>query len=172
MFSWEDENGKTDSVKMVGMVGDSDFIPALGLTLLKGETFGANPDHYWDGSYAKESPIVINETAWKMLKVENPVGMLLTGGGIGIRNSRVVGVVKDFNFQPLREKIKPAFFYYTVQYIEAFLCISYVCMLLLGKLLHSACQDHGPIGFLKNAVCNILNRICSLTALICELFYI
>ena len=97
------------------MVGDSDFIPALGLTLLKGETFGANPDHYWDGSYAKESPIVINETAWKMLKVENPVGMLLTGGGIGIRNSRVVGVVKDFNFQPLREKIKPAFFYYTVQ---------------------------------------------------------
>ena len=50
-----------------------------------------------------------------MLKVENPVGMLLTGGGIGIRNSRVVGVVKDFNFQPLREKIKPAFFYYTVQ---------------------------------------------------------
>ena len=35
MFRWEDENGKTDSVKMVGMVGDSDFIPALGLTLLK-----------------------------------------------------------------------------------------------------------------------------------------
>ena len=115
MFRWEDENGKTDSVKMVGMVGDSDFIPTLGLTLLKGETFGSNPDHYWDGSYAQESPIVINETAWKMLKVENPVGMLLAGGGIGIRNSRVVGVVKDFNFQPLREKIKPAFFYYTVQ---------------------------------------------------------
>ena len=33
MFRWEDENGKTDSVKMVGMVGDSDFIPTLGLTL-------------------------------------------------------------------------------------------------------------------------------------------
>ena len=115
MFRWEDEAGKTDSIKMVGMVGDSDFIHALGLTLLKGETFGANPDHYWDGSYGQESPIVINETARKMLKVENPVGMLLTGGGIGIRNSRVVGVVKDFNFQPLREKIKPAFLYYTVQ---------------------------------------------------------
>ena len=115
MFHWEDETGKADSMMMVGMVGDNDFIQALGLTLLKGETFGANPDHYWDGSYGKESPIVINETAWKMLKVGNPVGMLLTGGGIGIRNSRVVGVVKDFNFQPLREKIKPAFFYYTVQ---------------------------------------------------------
>ena len=115
MFHWEDETGKADSMMMVGMVGDSDFIPTLGLTLLKGETFGTNPDHYWDGSYGKESPIVINETAWKMLKVGNPVGMLLTGGGIGIRTSRIVGVVKDFNFQPLREKIKPAFFYYTVQ---------------------------------------------------------
>lgn len=114
-FRWEDEKGKTDSIKMIGMVGDSNFIKGLGLTLLKGETFGANPDHYWDGSYEKESPIVINETAWKMLKVDDPVGMLLGGGGFGICNSRIVGVVKDFNFQPLREKIKPAFLYYTVQ---------------------------------------------------------
>ena len=44
--------------------------------------------------------------------------------------------------------------------------------ILFGKLLHSACQDHGPVGFLKNVVCNILNRICPLTALICELFYL
>lgn len=115
LFSWEDETGKTDSLKMVGMVGDGNFINALGLTLLKGEMFGTNPDHYWDGSYSKESPIVINETAWKMLKVENPIGMLLRGGTFGIRNSRVVGVVKDFNFQPMREKIKPAYLYYTVQ---------------------------------------------------------
>ncbi len=115
LFSWEDETGKTDSLKMVGMVGDGNFINALGLTLLKGEMFGTNPDHYWDGSYSKESPIVINETAWKMLKVENPIGMLLKGGTFGIRNSRVVGVVKDFNFQPMREKIKPAYLYYTVQ---------------------------------------------------------
>ena len=115
LFSWEDETGKTDSLKMVGMVGDGNFINTLGLTLLKGEMFGTNPDHYWDGSYSKESPIVINETAWKMLKVENPIGMLLRGGTFGIRNSRVVGVVKDFNFQPMREKIKPAYLYYTVQ---------------------------------------------------------
>lgn len=115
LFSWEDEMGKTDSMKMVGMVGDGNFIDGLGLTLMKGETFGTNPDYYWDGSYMQESPIVINETAWKMLKVENPVGMLLKGGTFGIRNSRVVGVVKDFNFQPLREKIKPAYLYYTVQ---------------------------------------------------------
>ena len=118
MFSWQNETGGTDSLKMVGMVGDYDFMNTLGLKLLKGETFGANPDGYWDGSYSEESPIVINETAWKMLKVENPVGMLLQGGMFGIRNSRIVGVVKDFNFQPLREKIRPAYLYYTVQMFE------------------------------------------------------
>lgn len=115
MFSWQNQAGEADSLRMVGMVGDRDFIHTMGLTLLKGDAFGANPDHYWDGSYGKESPIVINETAWKMLKAENPVGMLLNGGSLGIRTSRIVGVVKDFNFQPLREKIKPAYLYYTVQ---------------------------------------------------------
>lgn len=117
-FSWEDETGKADSIKMVGMVGDRDYIRTLGLTLLKGETFGANPDSYWDGSYEKESPIVINETAWKMMKVENPIGMLLQNHGWFGRTSRIVGVVKDFNFQPLREKIKPAYLYFTIQLFE------------------------------------------------------
>lgn len=118
IFSWQKETGEADSLKMIGMVGDRDFIHTMGLTLLKGDTFGANPDDYWNGAYGKESPIVINETAWKMLKVENPVGMLLNGGAFGIKTSRVVGVVKDFNFQPLREKVKPAYLYYTVQMFD------------------------------------------------------
>lgn len=115
VFDWTDEAGRSDSLEMVGLVGDRDFIWTLGLELIKGEPFGANPEEYWDGTYSNESSIVINETAWKKLKVENPVGMLLNGGKLGIRTSRVVGVVKDFNFQPLREEIKPAYLYYTIQ---------------------------------------------------------
>lgn len=115
VFDWTDETGRSDSLEMVGLVGDRDFIRTLGLDLIKGEPFGANPEEYWDGTYSNESSIVINETAWKKLKVENPVGMLLNGGKLGIRTSRVVGVVKDFNFQPLREEIKPTYLYYTIQ---------------------------------------------------------
>ena len=115
MFGWQKENGESDSLKMVGLVGDSDFIRTMGMKLLQGETFDASVDNYWNGTYSKESPIVINEVARKMLKVENPVGMLLKGGNFGYQNSRIVGVVKDFNFQPLREKIKPAYLYFTIQ---------------------------------------------------------
>ncbi len=66
-----------------------------------------------DGAYEKELPIVINETAWKMMNVEDPVGMLLQNKGWYGETSRIVGVVKDFNFQPLREKVKPAYLYYS-----------------------------------------------------------
>lgn len=118
VFNWTDEAGRSDSLEMVGLVGDRDFIHTLGLDLIKGEPFGADPAKYWDGTYRKELPIVINEAAWKKLNVEDPVGMLLDGGSFGVRNARIVGVVKDFNFQPLREEIKPAYLYYTVQMFE------------------------------------------------------
>ena len=117
-FHWQNETGDTDSLEMVGLVGDRDFLNTFGIKLLKGKTFGANLDDYWNSTYGKESPIVINETAWKMLKTEDPVGMLLQGGTFGIKTSRIVGVVKDFNFQPLQEKIKPAYMYYTIQCFE------------------------------------------------------
>lgn len=52
-------------------------------------------------AYEKELPIVINETAWKLMNVEDPVGMLLQNKGWYGEASRIVGIVKDFNFQPL-----------------------------------------------------------------------
>lgn len=55
-----------------------------------------------------------------MLKVENPVGMILNGGPFlsGRGTSRIIGIVKDFNYQPLREKIRPVFMYYTNQLLD------------------------------------------------------
>ena len=112
-FSWMNGSGQVDSLKMVGVAGDGDFMETLGLTVLKGKTFGADKRAYMDGAYEKELPIVINETAWKMMNVEDPVGMLLQNKGWYGETSRIVGVVKDFNFQPLREKVKPAYLYYS-----------------------------------------------------------
>lgn len=112
-FSWMNGNGQVDSLKMVGVAGDGDFMETLGLIVLKGKPFGADKKAYMDGAYEKELPIVINETAWKMMNVEDPVGMLLQNKGWYGETSRIVGVVKDFNFQPLREKVKPAYLYYS-----------------------------------------------------------
>ena len=118
-FSWQDGAGKVDSLEMVGLVGDKDFFQTLGLELLKGEVLEADPDKFWSGAYGV-TPIVINETAWRMLKVENPVGMILNGGPFlsGRGTSRIIGIVKDFNYQPLREKIRPVFMYYTNQLLD------------------------------------------------------
>ena len=58
-FSWTNEAGQVDSLRMVGVAGDGDFMETLGLTLLKGMSFGADKKAYMDGAYEKELPIVI-----------------------------------------------------------------------------------------------------------------
>ena len=118
VFSWQGENGRVDSLKLVGVVGDGNLMETLGLVLLKGEVFGADKNAYMEGAYRKESPVVINETAWKMMNVKDPVGLVVQNNGWFGETSRIVGVVKDFHFQPLREKVKPAYLYYARQLLN------------------------------------------------------
>ena len=118
VFSWMNEKGQVDSLTVVGVVGDGSFMNTLGLTLLKGESFGADKDAYMDGTYKKELPVVINETAWKMMQMKDPVGMVVQNKGWFGETSKIVGVVKDFHFQPLREEVKPAYLYYSRQLLN------------------------------------------------------
>ena len=118
VFSWQGESGRVDSLKLVGVVGDSNLMETLGLVLLKGEVFGADKNDYMEGAYRKESPVVINETAWKMMNVKDPVGRIVQNNGWFGETSRIVGIVKDFHFQPLREKVKPAYLYYARQLLN------------------------------------------------------
>ena len=69
---------------------------------------------YWDSS--KEKTTVINETAWRAMKVADPIGMeIRSEWGIPLR---IVGVVKDFNFQSMREQIKPAYIWYSPEAVQ------------------------------------------------------
>ncbi|MDL2256091.1 ABC transporter permease [Parabacteroides sp. OttesenSCG-928-K15] len=103
---WHRDDGSLDSLRMVTMFGDGDFIKTFDIELIQGELFDADASAYWNQTY--EFPTVINETAWKMMKEENPVGKTLEKAVWG-KNAKIVGVVKDFNFQSLRETIKPAY---------------------------------------------------------------
>ncbi|MDL2212374.1 ABC transporter permease [Bacteroides sp. OttesenSCG-928-N06] len=105
LLEWDTPNGGVDSLRMIQMWGDGDFIKTFDIELLKGKLFTANAAAYWDHTY--DYPTLINETAWKMMKVEDPIGMQFRDIDSGWRGGVIVGVVKDFNFQPLREKIKP-----------------------------------------------------------------
>lgn len=112
VLQWTDAEGKVDSLRMMCIWADGNFVNTFGLKLLKGEILKADAGAYFSGAY--DFPIIINETAWKAMNVSDPVGMEISGGfGVGSFKKRIVGVVQDFNFQSLREKIKPAYLMYS-----------------------------------------------------------
>ncbi|MEM9364163.1 MAG: ABC transporter permease [Bacteroidota bacterium] len=73
------------------------FIETMGIEMKEGR------------SYARETPnnnskIILNETAVKLMGLENPVGTVIDMRG---PNREIIGVVKDFNIQSLYQEITP-----------------------------------------------------------------
>ncbi len=106
--------GSTDEPKVAYMIGaDKDFLKTYGIRLLKGRNFDSPAD---------SSAIILNETAARILGMAEPGGqtvevpaMSQNGDGtftpVNSENipfkPRVIGIVKDFHFQSLRDKIQP-----------------------------------------------------------------
>ncbi len=77
---------------------DPEFISTLGLQLIDGRNFSYNqPSDY------KNPKMIVNETSAKRMGLKNPVGTILKEEG----NIEIIGVVKDFNFNSLHNKIEP-----------------------------------------------------------------
>jgi putative ABC transport system permease protein len=98
----EDTHNKL--VAMYGIMTDRDFLAAYEIPLLKGRNF--SPETTSEG----ENEFIINETAARALGLSDPVGKRLS---YGIMRGTVVGVMKDFHFLPLRERIEPLFLYHS-----------------------------------------------------------
>jgi putative ABC transport system permease protein len=92
---------------------DQNYLPVLGMKLLAGRNF--------DNKLASDSvtSVIINEAmmndfGWTL---ENAVGQPLTGyTEKAERTPLVIGVVKNFNFRPLKEKIQPQMFQHFADY--------------------------------------------------------
>ena len=103
--------GDNDEHKISYLLGvDEDFATTFEVKVVNGRNFmGANDS----------TSIILNETAANMLNIKEAVGQLVEipersmGGSYSLLNSRetfrarVIGIVKDFHFQSLREKIAP-----------------------------------------------------------------
>lgn len=111
---WTDVDGRTDSLRMVQLWADGDFVKTFGMELVKGKLMDSDFAQYWD--FSKTKTVVINETAWRAMKVADPIGMEIRPEGR--RPLRIVGVVKDFNFQSMREQIKPAYIWYNPEAVQ------------------------------------------------------
>jgi putative ABC transport system permease protein len=104
--------GNTDDPKIAYMFGaDKDFAKTFEVTLLKGRNFDSPQD---------SACIIINETAASMLGITEASGQIVEipaasrGESFAPLNAmnipfkpRVIGIVKDFHFQSLRDKIEP-----------------------------------------------------------------
>jgi len=78
-----------------------DFLETFGIEMAEGR--------YFDASHNSDSTLafVINESAARALGWDEPLGRKVTFGVNGNPDSEVIGVIRDFNFDPLRTKVGP-----------------------------------------------------------------
>jgi putative ABC transport system permease protein len=94
--------GKEDEQMLPIMYVGHDFAKTFGLEMVQGRSFDI--EHRTDSSLA----FVINESAARSLGWEDDaLGRKITFGVNGNPDSEVIGVVKDFNFDPLRSRVGP-----------------------------------------------------------------
>ncbi|MGD8534950.1 MAG: ABC transporter permease [Candidatus Aminicenantes bacterium] len=77
---------------------DCDFLDLYGLPLIKGRNFSRDFPSDMTQAY------IVNETAIRLMQMEDPIGKRF---GYSYREGVIIGVVKDFHFVPMHQRIKP-----------------------------------------------------------------
>ena len=95
-WDWDGKPADAD-VLMSFVYVDEDYVRTFGMKMAEGRFFSSE-----FGSDTLSA--VVNETAVKAMGMKSPVGKRLSGRN---RNMTIIGVVKDFNFKPIRTKIEP-----------------------------------------------------------------
>lgn len=98
--SWDGkESGET--LMLTPLDVDKDFISFFKMQMAAGTGF--------TGSVADSAHFILNETAVKAARIKDPIGKKFK---LRQTEGTIIGVVKDFHFSTMKEKIKPAIFYY------------------------------------------------------------
>ena len=96
---WEGkQNGETVMLSPINI--DANFIPFFKMQLIEGKNF--------TGSISDSTHFILNETAVAAMRLKNPIGKRIR---LWETTGTITGIVKDFNFESVRNKIKPAIFY-------------------------------------------------------------
>ncbi|HLF63305.1 MAG TPA: FtsX-like permease family protein [Saprospiraceae bacterium] len=103
--------GRGDASSLAWFIGaDADFLSTYQVPLLEGRNF-------LEGSIADSASVLINETTLHVLNIQDPVGKWIEIPSVAYIGDQeqmeapfhalIIGVIKDFHFQTLREKIAP-----------------------------------------------------------------
>jgi putative ABC transport system permease protein len=99
----KDKDGSKVTVRFLKV--DYDFLETLGIKLIEGRNF--SPEFPTDAT----GSVIVNETFIKQYAITKPIGRnisdIISGPYWG--NYPIIGVVKDFHFDPLHRPIVPAF---------------------------------------------------------------
>ena len=104
LWTWEGQAPGSEILMRAGCVGEG-YFDVLGLEMLEGRTFDGLP-------VTETNPLfVINEEAARVMGLKEPVGQWLSDRS-GKFKGTIVGLVKDYHFTPLRQKIEPLILIY------------------------------------------------------------
>ncbi|MDX1548035.1 MAG: FtsX-like permease family protein, partial [Rhodothermales bacterium] len=100
--TWTDGTGTTRSAYNFGI--DFDYVDLMGMEVVDGRNFSR------DFPSDSTRSVLVNEALVREFGLEEPVGTRLDGwlDGIYMEAPTIIGVVKDFNFQSLRNEVEPA----------------------------------------------------------------
>ena len=99
-LTWEGKNPE-DLILFENIQVGHDFFETMGMEIVEGRSFSRD--------FPSDSMnIIVNETALGIMGLENPIGQTIKLWGQ--YDMKIVGIVKDFHFQSLHNKIEPAFF--------------------------------------------------------------
>lgn len=98
-FSWRGQKSDENYVFKSPRIS-YDVIETLGMTMLEGRAFSKA---FKDDN----SKIILNESALKKMDIQNPIGKIIKTGN---SQSEIIGVVKDFQYGSIHQKIEPLIF--------------------------------------------------------------
>ncbi|UZD23979.1 ABC transporter permease [Algoriphagus halophytocola] len=101
-LEWEGKN-PDEEVKFENISVNMGLIETMGFEMLEGRAF--SPEYG-----EEENKIVLNEAAVQTIGFRDAVGQIVNLWG---EDMEVIGVVKDFHFESLKETVKPAFIKYS-----------------------------------------------------------
>lgn len=100
LYSREATTTADNSLSMQSWPVDPDYIPTLGIEMTEGRNF-------MTGNLADSAAVILNEAAVAHLGYDNPIGQKLYRENDGTIAYEIIGVVKDFNYESLRQQVYP-----------------------------------------------------------------
>jgi putative ABC transport system permease protein len=115
---WYEGIKDKDAENLYFFSGDADLLTTLGMKMKVGNYFHPDSKQY-------EREFIINETALKHFgwKPEEAIGKLMNIGGRGDNPGKVIGVIEDFHFKHLHDKIDPLIMFLEPYYEGNFMAI-------------------------------------------------